>query len=178
MGASVKMRRGDKYEIISSEKHCGLHWAVTAVFYWLWGSGARDSDLSIPGGGGWRGRGTPCFRDFDPVATTALQMWASGSCCFCTDPVVTCSVVSDDGHSADPCSLDHRNVTSGEQRAHSAARETRTVMIQDTEWGWGGQNQKSCSRILFLDPCVSPLGLLPQPVTGPMPFPGAALSGT
>lgn len=51
MGASVKMRRGDKYEIISSEKHCGLHWAVTAVFYWLWGSGARDSDLSIPGGG-------------------------------------------------------------------------------------------------------------------------------
>ena len=87
----------------STELHIG---AITAVFYWLWGSGAGDRDLSLTGD-------TGCFTDFDPVAVTILQMWMNGSCCFCTDPVVTFSVVSD-GHSSDSCSPDHtkRNVRS------------------------------------------------------------------
>lgn len=48
-GGFCENEEGDKYEIISSEKHCGPHWTVTALFYWLWGSGARDSDLSLGG---------------------------------------------------------------------------------------------------------------------------------
>lgn len=120
MGAFVKMGRGTKMKR-SALKSTGLHTgAVTAVFCWLWVSGAGDRSVSLS-------QNTRCVTDFDFVAVAMLKTWRRGSFICKTER----SHPSPEGGGEHLMAISHRllltrshrNMASGGQRPHSADRE-------------------------------------------------------